>query len=785
MKAFKRFFFQHWDSLIKINLRWLQFKHDKSLYQYVRNRILIIACGILSIGFCLEFAINYGLNHIGKPDIGQTVSTSVLNGGQTDLKTVANRQKTIINIVPNATIYSFKSHYFARTKRLKNKWAYSAQKLQSVPYNQLQDAYYLDSKQTKNIYFEHNTVLTFNKDNREGISGNNFYDNHYGVGIYDEDLADTADQWQGTDQGLEDLLYKDSAEDGNKVQKIKWHSKYHSFSYSDIMNPANSVLRQSHLNDYDYQTLLKHEWHPVTYSNVKKAEKLNPVIYYQVGKTAYYLPLIKIKHNYYYQLKNGYYVRASDVTGINNYKLTVYNAPLTIGSNKPDSIKATYNEIERKDPYNYRLNYGYLNNQKDDNTIWPISRVIDETKYVKRLNGKIANSVAIQNVIKQNKIIDAQMNHLTYHDYKHREDNLTDAEADTDIKLNSGYYYNYYNQKRVNEKNQYLNKQKQQLDALPMQTNLHLVLNQTPNFLPNTSQKQAQHLLAKSFGYTNLDPKPNNPFSRVYVGDNDLTQYTTDDTDDPLYYGKIIPDCYIQDGKKREWINMHESSQHEVYKSGIGGYLKTTYWNYATPAKGLYLKFGIGDGKTPAKIRYPFNKTLYVQSIIRNSIKGRNNEFYLIARYNQKTKNDYREWTYPIMNTSDVKLSSIVKHKRIATHYNNFLDTAIFTYHMMDFERYNHYKYAYRFVHDTGAQISKPFDEIGETPDSEDNQRAIMDALLPSVDTAQDNLNNENGNLIVSKVSTKNTTQRKRFKKYKTVDDIFNSSHNLLETAHY
>lgn len=103
----------------------------------------------------------------------------------------------------------------------------------------------------------------------------------------------------------------------------------------------------------------------------------------------------------------------------------------------------------------------------------------------------------------------------------------------------------------------------------------------------------------------------------------------------------------------------------------------------------------------------------------------------------------------------------------------------------MDFERYNHYKYAYRFVHDTGAQISKPFDEIGETPDSKDNQRAIMDALLPSVDTAQDNLNNENGNLIVSKVSTKNTTQRKYFKKYKTVDDIFNSSHNLLETAHY
>ena len=68
-----------------------------------------------------------------------------------------------------------------------------------------------------------------------------------------------------------------------------------------------------------------------------------------------------------------------------------------------------------------------------------------------------------------------------------------------------------------------------------------------------------------------------------FIADNDLTQYTTDDTNDPLHYGKLIPDCYIQDGKKREWINMHESSQHEVYKSGIGGYLKTTYWNYATP----------------------------------------------------------------------------------------------------------------------------------------------------------------------------------------------------------
>lgn len=782
MKTFKRFFFQHWNSLIKINLRWLRFKHKKAFYQYIRNRILVIICGILSIGFCLGFAINYGLNHIGKPDIGQTVSTKVLNKNENTLKPVANKKAVILNVINNAPIYSFKSRYIANKKILKQNFAYSAQKLQSISFNRLQDAYYLDPQQAKNIYFEHNTVLTFNKDNREGISGNNFYDWHYGL----YEFGDASFQYYGTDESAENLLYKDSAEDGNKVQKIRWHSKYHSFSYADIMNPANFVLRQAHLNDYDYQTLLKHEWHPVTYSKVKKAGKLNPVIYYQIGKFAYYLPLVKIRHNYYYQLRNGYYIKASDVTGINNHKLSVYNAPLTIKF-KPsaDSVQATYQQIEQKDPYNYRLNYGYLNNQKADNAIWPVSRVIDETKYVKRLNGKVANSIAIQNVIEQNKKIDAKMTHLTHRDYKRKSDQ-TELDAEGSVpKLINGYYYNHYNNSRFNQKNQYLNLQKQRLLNTPAQNNLRLVLNRTPNFLPNNSQKLAQHLLVKSFGYTNLDPKPTNPFSRVFVGDNDLTPYTTDNTDDPLHYGKLIPDCYIQDGKKREWINMHESSQHEVSKSGIGGYLKTTYWNYATPAKGLYLKFGIGDGKTPAKIRYPFNKTLYVQSIIRNSIKGRNHEFYLIARYNQKTNNGYREWTYPIMNTSDVKLSNIVKHKRIVTHYNNFLDTSIFTYHMMDFERYNHYDYAYRFIHDSAAQISKPFEEIGGTPDSKDNQKAIMDALLPSVDTAQDNLNNENGNLIVSKVSTKNTTQRIHFKKYKTVDDIFNSSHNLLETNGY
>lgn len=177
-------------------------------------------------------------------------------------------------------------------------------------------------------------------------------------------------------------------------------------------------------------------------------------------------------------------------------------------------------------------------------------------------------------------------------------------------------------------------------------------------------------------------------------------------------------------------------------------------------------------------VTYPFNKTLYLQSIVRNSIKGRHNEFYLITCYDQKTINSTRRWTYPIMNSKDVQVSDIVEHKNIATHYDNFLDTSILTYHMLDFERYNKYRNAYRFMRDPQTDFSSPVQEIAGTPDSKTTKETVYDAILPPIDTAQENLNNETGKKVATQIQNSVNDYKKRWKGCSTVDDVFNLSHN-------
>ena len=246
-----------------------------------------------------------------------------------------------------------------------------------------------------------------------------------------------------------------------------------------------------------------------------------------------------------------------------------------------------------------------------------------------------------------------------------------------------------------------------------------VILNDS-NFLPDDTQNAAQHLLVKSFGYTNIDPKPTNPFSRFGTDPND-------------------PDRCLSNNWLIDWLHW------QVIKTPVTKHQKSLLINsHSNIAHGLYLKFGIGgENGQPVQIKYPANKVLYLQSIVRNSIQGHNNEFYLITRYNEPTKNSIRQWTYPVMNTKDVRISDIVKHKQISTHYNNFLDTAIFTYHMLDFDRYNGFSNTYRFVYDPHSIQKNALIYTSIQPDSRTTDETIFDALLPPIDTAEDNLKQE------------------------------------------
>lgn len=783
-----------------------------------------------------------------------------------------------IDLAPNTQVYRFSKHRLL-TKSVFYKKAETVYYdgpnikgyLRSISINKLSDAYYLNFNQDKHLYFEHNSVLTFNKDSRKKNS--DLYRYIHELGKYNpahfskiDDVATNDDGFHGTELVLtqngyryltpyyengdtdktgaikllgnydRNLLYKDPAEDGNQTQLENWHSKYQTFSYKQLAN--NLALRQAHFNDYDWQTIQKHEWHPVSYTDImQKVDSLHPVIYYHLGNLAYYLPLVKFNNDYFYPISyygintGGYYVKARDVLGINGYPLTVYNAPVKVKTSAfGDQMQKTYHEIEHNDPYNYRLNYAYLANKKQEASVYPAGRVIDETKYARHLKGSAVYSSAIANVVNQNLRIDRQVNHqeldsLADSDNKWHNGtkvvypskdakNLQQKPLDkSDTDLIAPFYEkefclrnDSYNRLRVNEKNQYLNQQKAKL-AWQKKSNDSVILNDS-NFLPDDTQNVAQHLLVKSFGYTNIDPKPTNPFSRYGTGydpirrknlygdatsDKSLASYNDNTLDDPLISNNYISypnrnddndsDYYVTTGLThwKQWINLKTKTTLPDYQGGISWRAildNGRYTKYPTPAKGLYLKFGIGNGQKPDNVTYPFNKTLYLQSIVRNSIKGRHNEFYLITCYDQKTINSTRRWTYPIMNSKDVQLSDIVEHKNIATHYDNFLDTSILAYHMMDFERYNKYRNAYRFIRDPQTDFSSPVQEIAGTPDSKTTKETVYDAILPPIDTAQENLNNETGKKVATQIQNSVNDYKKRWKGCSTVDDVFNLSHN-------
>lgn len=206
------------------------------------------------------------------------------------------------------------------------------------------------------------------------------------------------------------------------------------------------------------------------------------------------------------------------------------------------------------------------------------------------------------------------------------------------------------------------------------------------------SDYENSHLLYRSFGYTLLDPKPYDYDSR------DNWYYEGVESDDVIHDSVKNKEAYIKIGLfKNQPLNGKNGLHH-----------------------GLYVLFdNIDSNNQVVYSKYPVGKQIYVQSIVRNSLPNRSNEYYFIARYNEKVKGGYRQWIYPVLPDKNVRISSIVNHKQIATHYNNFMDTAILGYHMLDHDRYHEFDNKYEL------------------------KKYIYNKCLPSIDTAKDNLAQE------------------------------------------
>lgn len=136
--------------------------------------------------------------------------------------------------------------------------------LQKISLNKLSDAYYIQPSST---YFSHNHELIFTQNSYSDIHSDD-----------DTDYSSDADD----DEEIQDenLNYIDPIEDGKKIQGVAYNSKYKAFTLKQIR--SNVQLRKQHLANYDYQTLIKHEWHPVGYNEItyKRVQKLAPVVYY-------------------------------------------------------------------------------------------------------------------------------------------------------------------------------------------------------------------------------------------------------------------------------------------------------------------------------------------------------------------------------------------------------------------------------------------------------------------------------------------------------------------------
>lgn len=553
--------------------------------------------------------------------------------------------------------------------------------LQKISLNKLSDAYYVQPSST---YFSHNHELIFTQ--------NSYSD------IHSDDDMDSGDA--DDDDGIQDenLNYIDPIEDGKKIQGVAYNSKYKAFSLKQIS--ANIPLRKQHLADYDYQTLIKHEWHPVGYNEItyKRVQKLAPVVYYLKNDFAYYLPLTKFGNDFYYQIKlnqsliaslnkrvsfdphHKYYIKASSVKTINGHNLFVYNLPIEISA----KIKQTWLDklllcplnvstetinqefLQMNDPYNYRLNYGYLQNTHGSDQI-NINKTDPENqpavdierapalRFIDELPNKSRFRVNRNNMLNEMLAI-RKINHLKqYGDFSSKD---SSKNADNDYKRNQVRAL-----KRALQEQETANNQQ-----MPRYATATL----------NGEQPDIQHLLALSFGYTNLDPEPNDPWKRNEAGSEPYLKFDT------LF---------------------SPTAKHNIQP------------------------------------KYPINKVVYVQSIVRNSIKGRHNEFYLLAQGDEKDGGMIRRWTYPIIPNKYVHVSDIIDHKQIKTHYNNFLDTSIFAYHMLDLDRYNHYDNAFRFIPDY-TTLHNVYQTSGQ-PGSRTTNETIYDTFLPPIDTAEDNLKQE------------------------------------------
>lgn len=594
----------------------------------------------------------------------------------------------------------------------KSKPTYTTTRLQKVSLAHLQDAYYLNNDST---YFVHNHNLIFTQNNK-----NDLYDFEYGSGNWCPDLTQDTDN-SGTNGYTNNLKYFDPVEDGSKPQYVASDSQYHSFPYNELLH--DSALRKVHLNDYDYRTLLKHEWHPASFTT-NLSGKLHPVIYYESGNFAYYLPLTKLGKNYYYEIdpvskslvfnkraRNSgkdsayyrirhhnplniygpdghsndtnsavsqyrYYVKACDVTAINGHGLTVYNAPLEISAQLKRTLfdkllmrqpqisvedqNKYFTQIE--DPYNYRLNYSYFGNSSVENCFANVhdplssSHISANNTTVSIPTGRILDEAKYAQIIKNN----TNISHNLYQVMTALNKTIQKDEKSTNSDSKGAQ------KKQVQMFNQILQKQKALADvAQPKYANTTL----------KGEQPDIQHLLSLSFGYTNLDPCPNDPWKRNEAGREPYLKFDT------LF---------------------SPTAKHNIQPE------------------------------------YPIDKVVYVQSIVRNSIKGRHNEFYLLAQGDERCGNTIRRWTYPIMPNKYVHVSDIVAHKQIKTHYDNFLDTSIFAYHMLDLDRYNHYDNAFRFIPDYTTPHNV-YQTSGQ-PGSRTTEEKIYGTFLPPIDTAEDNL---------------------------------------------
>ena len=347
---------------------------------------------------------------------------------------------------------------------------------------------------------------------------------------------------------------------------------------------------------------------------------------------------------------------------------------------QPKILTETINKaiLQNDDPYNYRLNYSYIKRKSLQNDFVLHNDLIVSVPSIS--NGQFNNiPIPTGRVLDESKYLTKLKNNANVSDHLYQ---TTSALNKVFIRFSNAIdkkdiqEVNSGNSDNVSDHKALEKKQVQKFNQI-LHEQKALLNKQIPKYAVATlkgEQPDIQHLLALSFSYTNLDPDPNDPWKRNEAGNEPYLKFNT------LF---------------------SPTAKHNIQP------------------------------------KYPINKVVYVQSIVRNSIKGRHNEFYLLAQGDDGNK----RWTYPIMPNKYVHVSDIVDHKQIKTHYDNFLDTSIFAYHMLDLDRYNHYDNAFRFIPDYTTPHNV-YQTSGQ-PGSRTTNETIYNTFLPPIDTAEDNLKQE------------------------------------------